>query len=371
MTAPREVRRHAPPMSVVRQGRPLTPPPGLSWDDDAEREERDDPVTENSDQVVDALLALDRPESAYLRMPWPSLDAMVSGIAPGDVWFVAAFSGQGKTTFLTSALNEWFEAGRRVYVMGLESRPNILRTHWACKRLDVDAGELLTGDVFKRPDAEQIRAAVRAEVMSQAHGEKFQRVRFSRAEFMNLPALVRDAERAAAWGADLMIVDHIDHIEGGDGSNPFEESRRVLRNVLKLAQHTGLRMLVATQLNNDVARGHDRLAMYQPPRPEHVFMGGTKRQIASGMIGLYRPLRAPMRDESPDAYKLAMMAARRGEAEPQTALEPNRMGVVVMKHRAFGAREGKRCALGVERGRVVELPPRDQPTALTRGELTR
>lgn len=303
-----------------------------------------------SDQVTDALADLDRPAEAYLHFPWPALDGVVGGMPAGDIWFLAGFSGQGKTTFISSVVDAWYEEGRRIYWLGLESRGKTLRTHWACKRLGIDAGEVLTGKLKHMPNWAATREAVRAEIMSQMHGDKLTRVYISPVEFMGLDELERAADEACEMRADVVIIDHIDHIGGGDGTQLHSESVRVNQRLLSIAQDAGLTFLVATQLNNDAVR-HDRLAAYQPPQPHHVYMGSHKRMIASGMLGICRTLRVGGSD--PERTKLV----RDGTLEPHEILEPNTMLVTVMKHRNNGAMEGKRCLLGVHNGRVRELDP--------------
>ncbi len=83
-------------------------------------------------------------------------------------------------------------------------------------------------------------------------------------------------------------------------------------------------------------------------------MGSHKRQIASGMLGLYRPLRQGLEPE-------VMRDFQRNLIEPGDVCEPHTMGVVLMKHRLFGGLEGKRVFLGLERGKVVELAEHDRP----------
>ncbi len=92
-------------------------------------------------QTKSAIRLLDRTAADFMRMPWVALDSIVGGMAAGDIWFLGGFSGDGKTTALTSAVDCWYEGGKRIYYLGLESRPNILKTHWACKRLGLDAGK--------------------------------------------------------------------------------------------------------------------------------------------------------------------------------------------------------------------------------------
>jgi hypothetical protein len=91
-------------------------------------------------------------------------------------------------------------------------------------------------------------------------------------------------------------------------------------------------------------------------------MGGKKREVATGMIGLYRPLRMQLPNESVEEFGAALKAARSGRAEPHTVLEPHVVGVSAMKLRNYGQHEGKRVTLGFQAGRVVDLPERDKYT---------
>jgi KaiC/GvpD/RAD55 family RecA-like ATPase len=316
--------------------------------------------SEVAEQCGEALAMLDRAPSDYLRWPYPELDALTGGIAPGDVWFVCAFSGNGKTTFLSSVLDRWYEDGKRVYVLPLETQPKVFRTYWACQRRGIAPGLMLSGEYHQRPDALDLRDAVAAEVRMQIERPMRDRVRVKGVPAINETRLRVAVAEASDWGADVVIVDHIDHIAGGNGSNPYAESVKVNRAVLDLAQEHEIILLCATQLNNAAMSGSgDHLAQYGPPRPNHVFMGSHKRQVATGMIGLHRKLRDLGFNETPKTYKAAIQAARRGETEPMTVLEPDVMGVTAMKLRNFGARENQRAYLGVQHGRVVPIPKRD------------
>lgn len=311
---------------------------------------RADAIARN--QTRKAIKLLDRTEDDFLRMPWSSLDQVVSGMSAGDIWFIGGFSGDGKTTALTSAVDCWYEAGKRIYYLGLESRPNVLKTHWACKRLGIDAGEVLSGKALRWADWQERKAELVGMIRSLDEGQTAAQVHFSPTEFMDAQALEEAMRNAREFGADVLILDHIDHIEGSRGS-PYEVSREVCMTLLREAQASGIRCLVATQFNNEAIKGN-RAGRYLPPQPGHVFMGGHKRQIASGMLGLYRPLKQGLDVDT-------MRNFQRGLLEPQDVCEPQTMGVVCMKHRLFGNHEGKRVFLGVQRGKVMELPERDQP----------
>lgn len=323
------------------------------------------PQIEAKDQAADAINDIRRSPDSFLHLPFTALDEIVGGIGAGDIWFVGAYSGHGKTTFLTSALDAWFEQGKSVYYMGLESRPKILRTHWACKRLGLDAGEVLTGKLAERLDAEFVRAQLAKEIQEQTRGERSEQVYFSPRQFVDAAALRAAANEANQLRSDVLIIDHVDHLSGS-GSGLYEQSVHAMKTLLSVAQEFGLRVLAATQFNNEMIRGN-RIGMHQAPQPGAVYMGGHKRQIATGMLGLYRPLKFGGGNEND------LKAFNRGSLEPQAVCEPNVMAVSVMKHRLFGNREGRRVFLRVEKGKVLDLPEHEGPNVhgipTTRGFL--
>ena len=119
------------------------------------------------EQTLAARKNLMLPTSSYLHLPWPNVDALIGGIAPGDVWFVAGFSGNGKTTWLMNFVHESLTQGKTVYYLGLETRPAVLRTHLACLRLGLYAGDTLTAE------AEGLFVQPRPELAMEYFGHKF------------------------------------------------------------------------------------------------------------------------------------------------------------------------------------------------------
>jgi KaiC/GvpD/RAD55 family RecA-like ATPase len=318
---------------------------------DPHAKRRPHPLSVMADQVGSALHDVSLEAEHYGHFPWPSLDAVVSGLPPGAVWFVAGFSGNGKTTFLTSLCYEWVTQGVGVYYLGLESPGEEIRERFACHELGVHFGELRTGQIAERGDAEtekRVRAALTRQMENRARFPLF----VGGEAFLDVRTLIDACEEAQQeCHASVIVIDHIDHIRSLESRNGYEESVRVSQAILEIAKRTGLRFLVATQTNNK-AFGRDRLAVYRAPQPDDVKNGGHKREIAHGMLGLYRPIRD-------DVTKDEIKAVREDRAEPSTILEPNTMGVVCMKHRYLGAHEGRRIKLHVDRGRVVEPRPTD------------
>jgi KaiC/GvpD/RAD55 family RecA-like ATPase len=311
------------------------------------------PLDEALRQGAESDEAIARNPSDFLHLPWPALDAVVGGIGRGEVWMVGAYSGQGKTIFLMSLLNFLFDLGKRVFYMGLESVPWVLRTQWACIRLGLSAGDVLSGKLASESaEWSFIRAKLKHEIERQALDDASARVYFSPQKFVDAFKLRDAIEQAADLGSDVLIIDHVDHLEGSAGGL-YENSVQIHKVLLDAAQKYGVRVLAATQFNNEMIKGN-RLGMHMPPSPTAVYMGNHKRQVASGMLGLYKPLKF-------DITKDEMQKFARGELEPIDVVERGVMACLVMKHRLFGEREGRRVLLKVERGIVTDLPERDGP----------
>lgn len=312
-----------------------------------------------TDQVNDAIIALGRHPDTFVRWPFPDLDALTGPMAPGNVWFICAASGGGKTTFVASLIDLWRLAEKRVYVMPLETRPREFRTYLACMAAGVHPGDALSGQLRAMPNGEAKRAVLASELHAQLKAPYVERVMVSGQRAIDLRGLTAGLKEAKAFGADVVIVDHIDHIAGGNGSNLYNESKLVNHGALHMAQDNDMLLLFTSQLNMGASRG-DYLSKYLPPKDEHVAFGSLKRQIATGMIGLFRPIRKRRDDETDDDYIKALKAARAGTGNITDMLEPNTMGVAAMKLRNYGAREGAKTYLSVSHGRVSSIDERDR-----------
>jgi KaiC/GvpD/RAD55 family RecA-like ATPase len=335
-------------------------------------------LVEAQNQTLAAEIALARPADDFLRWPWHALDTLYGPIPPSELLFVCAFSGSGKTTLLMSLLDEWYDAGKTITYLGLESAPWKLRMQWACRRLartvpgfDLHPADAVKGVLQARVEGGDARAAwmldlIRADFDAQRDpkGERYQRVRFVPTEELNVRALQRAVTEAVQIQSDVVIVDHIDHIDG-DAANAFEESKQVTRACHRFAQQSEIPFVVATQANSEALKG-DPLGSYRPPQPNHVWMGQLKRQRADGMLGLSRKLISPPtlsgdreRDKlAKEKYRESMEHARQGGEALTSVLVPNVMQVVLMKDRAYG-KERALADLYVEHGRVTDLPDAD------------
>jgi KaiC/GvpD/RAD55 family RecA-like ATPase len=349
--------------------RPIVREPGME-PDQLDQETLLDIRLEVAEQVENARALASLPASAFLRWPWAALSRQTGGMAPGTVSYVCAFSGSGKSTFITSAIDAWLRQGKRIFHMPLETTAEEWRTRWACFRLGINAGDWLGGVAQEWPDWPQMQQAVDAELASQdVERSKKEGLWVDPVEAVTKAGFEDAMAKAKHYRADAVIVDHIDHIGEDEGAADYQEARNVNNAVLRLAKRYGLRVIATSQLNLEAVKG-DALAKFMPPRLDHVFMGTAKIFGGIMMLGLYRPIRdrhpdepVPMKGSGlEDRYVEALRAVKNGSAEPSTVWKPGTMGVVTMKLRNQGKdrHEGQRCELGVEQGRVVEIPERDR-----------
>jgi KaiC/GvpD/RAD55 family RecA-like ATPase len=343
--------------------------PGLE-PEQVDAESANDFDDENAAQVERARELLYLPSSAFLRWPWEALDRMAGGLGPGAMAYVCARTGSGKSTLITSAIDQWMAEGRKIFHMPLETEPGEWRLRWACHRVGFDAGDVLSGVAQQRPDWPEWRDRIDAERESQRSDELKQRgLWVDPVPEVNAKNLVEAIQLAADSACDVIIVDHIDQLEAEEGSSLFNESVRANKWAKKVAKKTGMRIVMTSQLNR-LPPSADRMTRYLPPQERDVYMGEHKGHVATLMLGLFRPLRERRQDEPvpmkgsgmEDRYVEALRAARSGAVETWTMLKENTMGVVSMKNRNSGKdrHEGQRCELGVEQGRVVEIPERDR-----------
>lgn len=305
-------------------------------------------------QVREAHRLVSTPEDEFLAFPWPALSTLCGNIPPGNIVLVGAFSGGGKTTFVSSIVRELIQQKKRVYVLPLETTPHHFRTYLACQQIGINPGDILTGEYYRWPNAEAVYNAVQEALQSQALPDMADHLYVNEQESINRTEMEAACKEAAQWGADLVIVDHIDQIEPEGHGNLWEESVRTVSSAWQAVRGHRLKMLMTSQLNNTATHGQNHLAKYQPPQVQHFYMGQHKIHKAAYTLGLFRPLRKPRSGETPEEYKAALTAAKNGDVEAYTALQPNTMGVVMCKSRPYGAREGARCFLEVINGTVHE-----------------
>lgn len=274
-------------------------------------------------QVEDALERLQLNPLACPRLPWDALHDLLGPLWPEQFWVVAASTGNGKSTFLMQVIDEWARAGRRVFMLPLEQPVEVMRTYWAALASDLDPRRVLENDWPHLPVGARSRVQAHLRWQQDAKGGRFT-VAFSDQPFIGEPEIVTAFESAKKFGADVLVIDHLHRIliEG----HPHSALVRICQRLKEGAKHFKIPVLCAAQLH----RGDgDILAPYLPPKPTAIQGGEVVRQESDVALGLYRPLIETFTVEDARAIRM-------GQAKIRNFLEPNRIGVHVLKHRVRG-----------------------------------
>lgn len=323
------------------------------------------------EQTGDAEERLAKMPGDVLRWPWPELDMLTGPMGlGGTIWFLVALSGSGKTTFVSSLIEALRNAGKKIYVMPLETDPEEFRATLACmtlaehpdplERMSIDPGDVNSGNYLSFPNAADIRKRLGKVYRAQRESPYLDQVMIADADHVNAGGLAAGFRQAADFGADILIVDHIDHLDGGKG-HVAEQTKHICHTALRYAKKTGITALFTSQMNFDIFKGSaDKLAKYQPPQIQHMKYPTHKVEVATGIIGLSRLIRPPQPMEDPKAYAEALKVARGDEQAALDMLVPGVTQVNAMKLRNYGSRTGQRTLLGYDHGRLVTMPERDK-----------
>lgn len=307
-------------------------------------------ATVTAQQVAEATQLTREDTARCPRLPWDVLHEALGPILPWQFWVVGASTGNGKSTFLMSLVAQWLTEGRRLFMLPLEQPGEVMRLVLAALRHGFDPRHVLSGQWERLlPEA---RARVQADLRWQATPEAASLLHFSPRTFVDEAALRATWNEAKAFGAEVVIIDHLHRLQMTGHKDGYQSLVRMAQLIKELAKETRIPALVAAQLH----RGDgDSLAPYRPPKPTSIQGGEVVRQECDVAVGLFRPLLHALTREDEQAI-------RTGTKPIQHFLAPNCVGVHVLKHRVDGAQTGAVLKLGWERG-MLRDPSTDQRLA--------
>ena len=285
------------------------------------------------------------------RWPWLSLDGMAGLLLPESVTYVAAFPGNGKTSFVAHCVLDWIrDQGLRVLLMPLEASPREAVARLVCLEQGLDPDEALSLRLRQRADRGETWARHALDDLRARYGE----VLHTPEHYANLMVEPSDTlgqkgfrsalDAGAEAGMDVVVVDHVDHLGHDDEDNRSEIARStaIQHEAKAFTRRTGIPVVLMAQLNSK-ATGGSRTAYYEPPRMEWMWFKGVKEQIAHTVLGLFRPLRTDV-----NATDLAKLAPGESYAELNT------IGISGMKRRYGGAVRDPVVRLHFEHGLITE-----------------
>lgn len=303
-------------------------------------------------QVLEALGHLTLNAALQPRTPWDSLDRIVGPLWPGEMWILAAATGNGKTTTLMNLLDGWQQAKRRVVFLSLEQRPALMRLYWSALRLNLPMRKVLENDLS---DFERQR--VRADLAKQRDENLVHFVTVSGG--LTMLAVQALFDYAVDVFADVIVIDHLHHLSVLQG-NDYQALRNLCHELHALAAGTGIPVVCGAQLHRD--KEGDMLAPFLPPKPTAIQGGEVIRQVCHVALGLFRPLIETFGPADAQAVRM-------GKAKIGPLLEPHTIGVHVLKHRIRGEALGDVVKLRYEHGRITCRETEDRVNYEARNDL--
>lgn len=182
-----------------------------------------------------------------LAVPWPSLQRITGGIRKGDLWYVAARLGQGKSWSLGCFVRDAVLAGRKVlfYSLEMSERQVLTRMHvllGSALGLGVDHSSM-RDKTFDLIAYKRILDQIRERVPGELYVHDSSKGRVSPANIV-----------AQGKEADLVVVDYAGLMSSPMGGRAIDDWRAMaaISNMLKeVAVSADIRILAAAQINRD------------------------------------------------------------------------------------------------------------------------
>lgn len=302
----------------------------------------------NEDQVARAAgsLTLDTSTIRRFRFRPNALHQIARFMVPGQLWVVAAATAIGKTTWGLSTTDDLLIDGARVAYLGLESEDFELRRNFACLRARVPVAVATENSWDEQPSGADMYARVQHQLDAQMVSPLLETLLLLPQREINAKVLLEAAAQAKDFGADVLVVDHANH-----GEYDYTSFSKLIRLSKAVAERNDLVNITLAQMSRAATHGGHRLTRYQPMQMQHIQGGGVIEQNAVVVLNLYRPIVTGTDETTKRLVKQAM----KGDIEAKYVLQPNRMGITVLKHRVRGELESERCVLKLEHGKLTDL----------------
>lgn len=189
----------------------------------------------------------DAPQELRVTMPWPTLQQFTGGIGPGELWYIGARQGHGKSSYLVDIAVAAAMQGYRVNIFSLEmtKRQIQVRAQAACGKalgLTVNSAMMLHRQ-FDQLDYKTLLQKIEAGVPGTIHVNDASKGRVT-------PSVVA----ASTNDYDLTIIDYVGLMYSDDGLPAIRDHRVMaeISNQLKeIALVNGTRIIGASQINRE------------------------------------------------------------------------------------------------------------------------
>lgn len=303
------------------------------------------------DQQIEAVYRIHEKASGRFRFPLPSLDQLAGSLGRGELWTLGGRQGNGKSLFLQNFAGWLLQAGKRTLYMGTEQDASTLKVKQACVMVGVHARLMLKPTEEEQASVSYQTASklVQDQLAWLTEEPQASTLIYSNERYIDRAIFQREVERAVGdWGVEVVIVDHLHHMQHGDGRSPVTELTQTVHLAKGTAVDEGITVVAASQITRT---GGDPVKAYTPPAAEDFAGASAIERTSDVMLGIWRPLRW---DLDHDALKAYREKVKLGQAPEDRIYEPNVMGVRCLKDR-LGDAPGKQTVLAVTNQQLAEL----------------
>ncbi len=212
-----------------------------------------------------------------VRTGFRDLDRLLGGLQPSDLAIVAGRPGMGKTSWLTTAASYIAESGKIVALFSLEMSAEQLVQRLISSRTGISTKDLRLGNIEGEEELVLVTRAIGELAASQVYIDDTPAI---------TPFELRTKTRRlhAETGVDLVVVDYLQLMSGGRGSeNRVQEISFISRSLKALARELRVPVMAASQLSRAVENRSDRR-----PQLSDLRDSGSIEQDADMVLFLYR-----------------------------------------------------------------------------------
>lgn len=186
-------------------------------------------------------------DEVRVPMPWNTLQGLTNGIGPGELWYLGARQGQGKTTMLLDIAAQAVTAGHSVLIYSLEmtKRQIQVKMHTDLGRrlgMRVDHHAMLHRS-FDRLEYKRLIQAIEEKVPGHLHIHE-----------AAMGTVTPGSVAARAGDYDLVLIDYIGLMRSDDGTPAIKDYRVMaeISNQLKeIALAKQARIISPSQINRE------------------------------------------------------------------------------------------------------------------------
>lgn len=170
---------------------------------------------------------------------WPSIDKVVGGLVPGNLWVVAARPGKGKSAWAANLLVNVARSGEHALLLSLEMSAQEIGMRLLCRESKLNWESLRDGKV---PDAGRllVDAATRLSALPLTVNDN------PRVQVGSIRSLCQALKPA------VVIVDYVQLMSGPVRSNREQEVAAISRGLKLLAKEERCTVIALAQLNRQV-----------------------------------------------------------------------------------------------------------------------